>query len=722
RTEITRQMDLIASTNRGMGDPESEKRQTVIRKQGELLQAQLDRWPRKSLSLRGLAPILRPWTRDGVGVTREDQHHGFLTEALRDLPVEDRFDVLFEMTFGVPADGEAKSMPAGAPVHQCVTVYEATQPDVHRQLYGAERTWDRGFFIHPDVPIWDSWVVLARDAKQCGRESLLLAAWEQAAGKSRWGIAGRALTEIICAKPSSGDQSSGESSEKGSAKWADSSTPIEAIRTIIDRLHRCRPPTPGPTKQPAKTSTTDRDDNKHPPLPFLRAVHSLAAVALQHDVDRDLLESLLDELRYHTTRGQDAYGMTELSRLMAAAGYGRPANATMGSPLEHFAVVEDSRFVPWYDINVHLRPLYRIDDDDWLYSAGGNATTLLMLKYPLQGDFTFSADIQTGGYGDSSVSAGGVNYHADGFPGSAKIHHLFSTKTFETFPVPSIVPTAVNVEAIRIKGHEVEAMCNGQVYVRDFYDPTFPFIGVTHQSSRPAKLRNFRIEGDASIPASVNLIRPPLRGWVKLLGASLPDRKLPKPPLVSAEGLKQMADPLRPSVSKTRWHVSEAGELVLTSNSVSAGVIGLLRPLLDGETITIEFWFEAGRSGVMPRLDDLVLEHGSEGWAVRWQRGLTSPASGSVLQPAVGEVVKRIGQGIALREGDWNTYEFVRRGNQVTLNVNGKRLLEETVIRNPNIMLSRANKQQARIRKVELRGDWPDTVPADLMQRVVEGK
>jgi hypothetical protein len=462
-----------------------------------------------------------------------------------------------------------------------------------------------------------------------------------------------------------------------------------------------------------KPTKTDRS-LKFPELSCFLVVRTLHA-----GISKKPLAPLLRDIRAYAIRGEFKVMASSIGRVNAEMGFGRAAGAKATSPLEHFSVVP---LPTQYGADVEsLSPLYTVRKEGWISGTSGYNLSLLMLRYPVSGSFTVSAEIRDGNWGESDLAYGGLLYQPRGHNKIATIAAT-GNRGFITVPVPSIKKGEVNIEALRVNDRETIAVCNDVDYVTDITSASYPWLAISHFYQRTTEFRNIMITGEAIIPREVNMIDPTMRGWgIMATGRGMPDPLLPI-------GMDQDADKVAQERTETaekldaNWRVNE-GELRFKSppetNAYSApSQLQYLRPLLDGESVAYSTWWEWGRSEVHPSIGRTVVQLGKEGATPSWimasfDLGRTNHVAADKLDPPY-ELLAKDNLPI---DKSWNEIMMVRSGQTITVSLNNKPLVDIPVTDPPRPGVMRLEDRDARIRSMKLTGDWPSELPANLTAR-----
>ena len=497
-----------------------------------------------------------------------------------------------------------------------------------------------------------------------------------------------------------------------SVKDPKAASPRKAGETLVPKSFD--PTIQAVTKKLVDNKPTKTDaDLVFPELPFFFTVR-----AIQAGLPNSRAEELLQLLKTYAFRSKSYLIMSSVSRVQAELGIGRAAGAHESSPLEHFVVVTiPTKYGP--DVE-RLMPLYSMDDEGWVSGTSGHYISLLMLRYPVTGSFTLSAEIQDGGWGEANVSYGGLLYKPNGANESAKLY-VPASRGDVSFPITSIKKGKLNVEAIRVTENATVGLCNEAEYVTDLTNFAYPWPAISHYYYRTTKLRNINITGEPVIPREVNLINPTMRGWgVLALGRGLPNPMLPEKTTQTENEIDKILEKI--SGSKDAMWFVDKGELKYTavssnSNDVT-GQIQYLRPLFDGESVEMSVWWDWGTSEVHPSIGRTVFKLGNDGmepsWlSARYDLGETAYIEADKLDPPIAKMASDN----VPKDKAWNLIKMTRRENIVSVTLNGNPLIDLPITEPPRPGIMRYKGNSVRISSIKLTGDWPKTLPTDLMMR-----
>lgn len=457
------------------------------------------------------------------------------------------------------------------------------------------------------------------------------------------------------------------------------------------------------------------------PFPSLEA--HLIVRAYESGVPVSILEPMIRKLKVYAIRGERNLLVSAVARSTAKMGIGRAANGTSESPFRHFHVIPIS--ARYRGDNELLRPLYSVNGQGWISGTSGYEQSHLMFKYPLTGSFTFSAKIQDGGWGEADLSYGGVIFQANGWQQTAQLLGMGNRGSVD-FKVPSIQQNKLNEESVSVTPDSVQALCNGQSYVSDLPTTSYPFVSVYHRKDRTSQFRDVRFAGNPEIPDEVNLIHPTMRGWgVLTRGNNVSKMLLPIGPKQNRDGILKFRENMEKDLAKGplvgRWSVVD-GELHYKGHPSTSRTrdpkaqIQYVRPLQDGESIDIEFYWKADEVEFAPSIGRLVLKLSPEGAKPDWIVANGDLASvGYIPAESIDPPLDQIAADNVPIEDSWNKLRMKRTGHTVAMLLNDKPLITIPVKGHERPGVNRYEKRDLRIRSMRLTGDWPDEFPSELL-------
>ncbi|MEM9368401.1 MAG: tetratricopeptide repeat protein [Planctomycetota bacterium] len=483
-----------------------------------------------------------------------------------------------------------------------------------------------------------------------------------------------------------------------------------------------------------KATRPAKNDDAHtfPELAFYLAARISRRLP---DAPTETLKTLFADLLGHARKSQNDPMTSLVNRVMSEAGLGPAAGATFGSPLEHFVAVSiPKRYAPRVKA---LGPRFTFSDEGALTSSGGDDLSLLMLKYPLEGEFEFSLRAGGGSWGEASPAYGGLLYPAVRWNRAARIKGL-GREGYAEFPVSSIQKGTKNTKSLHVSPTETRALCNDQVYLTDLNASSFPWVGIGHFFHANTLTDNIALKGDVKIPSEVNLIHPTLRGWANLSYGSTPDPLLPIGPKQDKEKITKQRDAAKRKPAPGTWFVTADDELTykpaVTNRSgpyrggpsTMPGCLQYMRPLLDGERVTSSVWWEWGVAEVHPSIGNTVIRLAKEGYSPVWNAPFADMSridleqtfeTISSVSPGRNETASLVPAENHINDKAWNEITLSREADTINVLINGHSILTFGISGDlhPGIMPGR--EVSGRIRSLKLTGDWPEQLPANLLER-----
>ena len=231
------------------------------------------------------------------------------------------------------------------------------------------------------------------------------------------------------------------------------------------------------------------------------------------------------------------------------------------------------------------------------------------------------------------------------------------------------------------------------------------------------------VEGDVTIPRSVDMLSPSLAGWsARFKGQQLPAMAVLPEQETTADEDKitydwRLVDGALESVDRTK---DERAAKSKHARPNREALLRYLRPLSDGEQVSLEFYHAPGKHTIAPALGRIAMLLGDGKVALHW---ITADPAGIATgvddsNRVFDEHAEQL-QTVALKDNDWNQLTLKFDGDVVTLAVNGQDTYRRTweaeagrqfgLFRDPTQF-------HVRVRNVKLSGPWPEKLPADLFE------
>ena len=462
---------------------------------------------------------------------------------------------------------------------------------------------------------------------------------------------------------------------------------------------------------------TDSEPSKslRTPMPMESAL--LIAGCLSNDQLREQATPFWKPLVSHALQRNLGLTISFFNRVAADISNPGGLNADSKQPLDHWINVQLPFFrVPTVD---ELDARYWFDADGKLSFAAGSDQSVLMLKYPVMGEFTFSHKNLYQRNGESSCFYGGTNYIARGRTSLLYVRALTS-RNGVSIPQKLTKQYSTNILALRATDAKVEFLVNQSVAAEDSLTSTMPFAGIFFHGNMRGRLAEIAISGSPTIPREVNLLGKQLRGWsCPIIDGRLVAAHLPIGPNDFLANVKSTRLAAQQNASKnTNWFFD--GYELRTGDRSPDHPDGLLhlqyaRPLLSDETWEYEFFYEPDKTQVHPTVGRVAAMVRDGKIGLRWLRQERSLESFQSIQSRDFDVDEMIAEP-KLQTRGWNRVTIVNEGKKYLLKVNGKDVARFGGGLDRRIGFLCEPQHECRVRQAKLSGPWPEKLPSDLMQ------
>ena len=407
------------------------------------------------------------------------------------------------------------------------------------------------------------------------------------------------------------------------------------------------------------------------------------------------------------------------NRMAVVTGASDMSGTAEGSPLKHFISVQTPYGLK--PVSTMTEPLYAMEEGILRYAAG-SGHNILMLKYPLEGDYTFTHRNLHGFRGESHTYFGGVAYMPKPEGSAATVRGLVSRGQVEFKNLP-LARNQEITQALSLTDDRITMTIDGNAAVEDRRSASAPFVGVVFEHHTVVSTTGYALAGNPRVARHVNLIDADLRGWTaNITGGSIPAIDLPIPPDQDIDQVRAQRQRNAENHHRFAWY-SRDGQLLSGSGNSQPDAAGQRhiqyhRPLLDGESIDYRFQYDAGSLEVHPAIGRVVILLRPEGIKLRWLSQAHSLESFEL--PPLHEVDpdELIGSGKPkLRQGDWNEVKLTAEGDQVVVEVNGEAVCRVGLGLDRRFGLVSEAERECQVQEIRLTGPWPETLPDDLMER-----
>ncbi len=473
----------------------------------------------------------------------------------------------------------------------------------------------------------------------------------------------------------------------------------------------------------ARLEKIKADASKNPPAIWSDVLLARACTntpALRRDPGLDLIRALISQ----SQKTQNWAFLSHLRRDLAvsevarAGGQGPVPGADPGLALWHPAAVVDATrhsaggaLAWWVEAEGHLRQITGPQDE------------FLLFDFPLTGRFEFSMDAYMGGWSESQAGYGGLVFELSGTTSPSMGIMPVGRSERVTVPNRNVVPDAFNRVTVQVEPDKTRFLMNGHlIYEDEDPSPTSPWLTLFTSWSRQSTWRNLALTGTPVIPRQVALTSGDrLEGWV----SSFLNQKQPPRRSLSADDPRREALASDAIIDEYDW-VARGGVLQCRRTEPSSGHSAVQsrlyyhRPLRPGDTLDYEFYYEPGEVMIHPTLDRIAFLLEPEGVRLHWiTDGLDNEWTGLLTDNVADEPANRRGPGVLpLRPKAWNAAQVRLEGDTAVLILNGveiyRRPLEGDNSRQFGFFHFR-DRTEAQARNVVLRGDWPESLPAEAL-------
>ena len=354
--------------------------------------------------------------------------------------------------------------------------------------------------------------------------------------------------------------------------------------------------------------------------------------------------------------------------------------------------------------------VWLVQEDHILHLAGSGNDTL-QFRYPLLGHFRFDCETEAR-IGqrmdtDGGLTYGGLGYHVATMKSEFRITDPGNNVIAQRFCPFIRQPPIASANRLTITSTPDSAMVAVNLHPMwkdSIESQASPWLGLKSLGEFRPLFRNLKLTGQPVIPRSVSLSGGNvLRGWQSQVFGERRDKQ---------------------AAFDSGWNLEEGKLQVpkpdsnLTSNHLEE-LFSYQRPLLEGETIHYEFFYEPGVREVSPALGRVAFLLQPEGIRIHWVTDGDRDWTGLTLDNTVTEPLNRRGpRPLPFKMNDWNRVSVARTETAVILSLN-----DVTVYQRPvdwagdyRFGFYRPRKTTgAQVRNITLTGDWPETLPQDFL-------
>jgi len=459
------------------------------------------------------------------------------------------------------------------------------------------------------------------------------------------------------------------------------------------------------------------------PMPAVSMI--FVAQALGNETLRNSAQQIWKAIQLHAHYRTIGLANPLVARLTAQLDETITARET-DSALEHWISVPIPR--SYRPICETMESRFRFEDGT-VHTIGGSENNALILKYPLEGDFQFQFRSPQSMPTESSPFYAGTSYRLNRSRSSVR-STSHTGRTSKDMKVKKSTEDRKNqneVSRIEFDGDEIRVKIADRETVVDQRTYSMPTVGIFFLGNNHTIFSDIQITGKPKIPRRVDLINRRLRGWYSgLMPGALPDTELPCNRANTLASAKKHYSKRRTAYHKqTEWYC-EDDELRTTKqrgtkthrNPGNMRHILYIRPLLEGESFSFEFFFDRGRIETHPTIGRVALLLRESGVQLRWLGQATSLESYEMDPLHEVDPSEPIGDGVPkLKQNQWNRVKLTRAGDRVIVTINRQGVCRIPVGEDQRFGLLAENERQVQVKNAKLTGPWPKALPDDLMEK-----
>ncbi len=367
-------------------------------------------------------------------------------------------------------------------------------------------------------------------------------------------------------------------------------------------------------------------------------------------------------------------------------------------------------------------PSWTYRDGTWRHTPGHFAD-MLFLATPLQGDFELTCELSFYKWREARILYGGTSigmiwnlkeYEVHRYGRSAEANGLISPPVKD---VGEWYPHRVVVRGGRMTTYSQGRKLDERAVTSE----ADPWLSLGAQAVLTTGVRKLKIAGSPIIPDRIVLSNSSdLTGW---LGDYYGEATQGEDAVWRKRGDEIVGRKLRSdskAIPDNDYGINQSKPAETIVGGKHESLLRYARPVAEDGEITYEFFHEPGKAIVHPSLDRLAFLLDPEG--VKLHRITDGKHDRTGLDPgnATDEPSSRRGPArLPLKPGEWNRMALAIRGDEVTLTLNGQvvfaRQLEASNRRDFGFFYF-ADESEARVRDVVYKGEWPRTLPAEVVE------
>ncbi|MDX1925819.1 MAG: DUF1583 domain-containing protein [Pirellulaceae bacterium] len=408
-----------------------------------------------------------------------------------------------------------------------------------------------------------------------------------------------------------------------------------------------------------------------------------------------------------------------LSRYQYLKGWSEGAKLQPTNRLEHWIGSTSASAHDYYEGDTPA--IWVTDGEHRIDHVCGFGADFMWVRYPLQGNFEFEVELPSGGWRESGLWCDGVRVVA---PATTYVDvQGDENRSWARYTTQAIKGNEWNKYSVKLDGDTLTYSINGTAIYRENRKLGAPWLAFRAQGTRSTQARNIKLIGTPTIPRSVDLIQNEhMRGWTGVYyGQPLPsillDNKRQEGD--SAEETYASNSAKAEEISELSWTVKDSELISGKSQTTGPGnqsVVQYQRPLGEGESLTYEFFYEAGKTEVHPTIGRTAFMLRPDGLKLHWMTepntSWRTPADFEIPVPGIEATP------LPLKSGEWNRIRLERTGQTLTITLNDEKILNQPCeLAQGEVfgLFHYADKTSVRVRNARLEGPWPTEVPEKLL-------
>lgn len=330
---------------------------------------------------------------------------------------------------------------------------------------------------------------------------------------------------------------------------------------------------------------------------------------------------------------------------------------------------------------------------------GGSHNEYLAFTTPLQGDYGIEVDLRVNDPGQV-LAAGrivGPSYRNNRFRSGILTWGIEDVELSQPF---TKLDRWIHYRST-LSGNTQTVHLNGRHVQQESVAPNAaPWIAMRSWHQATAEFRNVHIGDTPEIPSEVSLLTSHgLSGWTDYYGGSLAQYKGQWKRVDTGRGDTMIVSPEREDLDQS-YHES---------------LLRYFRPLMAGDRVEFEFYYDPGKVSAHPALDRLAFLITSDGVAEHWITD--GPFDRSKLRPdnitVVSDYQRHEGK-LPLKPSQWNHLELQLVNDAVQISLNDQLVYERPLDSESDRtfgLFHFADREELRAKALTLRGNWPTQLP-----------